>query len=153
MGGHFHPTRLREDRMEPRQARMLTVAATLLALVLMPVTWYAVARVFLSAGRLLGGGDPDTLGMLVKVSWFVGPPVAGFVALWATGSLVRQAPLWRVFVAFSACVSVMFVMSLLALLLGAMEAEWSLIGGMFAEFALLIGGAWLGRRVAEGAGA
>jgi hypothetical protein len=136
--------------MEPRQARMLTVGATLLALMLMPVAWYAVAIVFLSAGRLLGGGDAGTIETLVRVSWFVAPPVAGFIALWATGSLVRHAPLWRVFVAFSACVSAMFVMSLLALVLGAWAAEWTLIGGMFAEFALLIGGAWLGRRVAEG---
>jgi len=135
--------------MEPRQARMLTVGATLLALALLPVTWYAVAVVFLSAGRFFGGAEGAAVEALVRASWFVGPPVGGFVALWATGSLLKDAPLRLVFVAFSACVLTMFVMVLAALALGAWAAEWALIGGMFAQFALLIGGAWLGRRVAE----
>lgn len=136
--------------MDSRQLRMRTVGAALLALVLMPVTWYAVAVVFLSVGRYLGGGESDTLETWVRASWFVAPPLAGFVALWATGSLMRGVPLWPVFLAFAACVLAMFVMALLALAIGAWAAEWGLIGGMFAQFALLIGGAWVGRKVAEG---
>jgi hypothetical protein len=134
--------------MDSRQLRMRTVGGTLLALVLMPVAWYAVAVAFLAGGRYLGGGEAGALETWVRVSWFVGPPVSGFIALWATGSLLKGVPLWNVFVAFSICILAMFVMALLALVLGAWAAEWALIGGMFAQFALLISGAWLGQRVA-----
>ncbi len=136
--------------MEPKQARMLTIGATLLALALLPLTWYAVTAVFVAAGRFLGGPESDIVEALKRASWFVGPAVGGFVALWATGSLLKDAPLYPVFQAFGACVLGMFLMSLAALALGSQAAEWSMIGGMFAEFALLIGGAWLGRKVAEG---
>jgi hypothetical protein len=91
-------------RMDSRQLRMRTVGGTLLALMLMPVAWYAVAVAFLAGGRYLGGGEAGALETWVRVSWFVAPPVSGFIALWATGSLLKGVPLWNVFLAFSICI-------------------------------------------------
>jgi hypothetical protein len=134
--------------LNDKQANLLRIAvATLLALILLPVAWYAVSLGFVRLGYALGG--EEMLEAMVKVSWFVGPPVGGFVALWAAGVLVRGAPLHRVFQAFSAFVLVMFVMGVLALYLGAGMTEGMLILGMFGQLFLVLGAAWAGKRVAE----
>lgn len=135
--------------MDERQAAKLrTAGGTLLALTLLPVGWYAVALVFLWIGRALGGGT-EPMEDLVRVSWFVGPPVGGFVGLWAAGVLVRGADLRKLFLGFAAFVTAMFLIALAGFFFGGGFTEATFTTGMVAQLALVLAGAWLGRRAAE----
>lgn len=124
------------------------LGATLAALVLLPVTWSAIGVLFLRIGGWVGGPENTAaVENFVKAGWFVGPPVAGFVALWATGALIHAVPPWRVFKTFSLLVCALFALGLIGGYASGMMDN-TLLMGMIAQLALTIGGAWLGARVA-----
>lgn len=135
--------------MDERQANTLRIAgATVLALSVLPAAWFTVAMTALKLGGLLHLGLEAT-GDLVQVSWFVGPPVGGFLGLWAAATLVRAAPVRPVFIAFCIAVGAMFAIALVAFVFAGGFTEAAFTGGMLAQLALVFAGAWLGRRVAE----
>lgn len=135
--------------MDERQATTLHIAgATVLALSLLPAAWFAVAMTALKLGGLLGFSTDATEG-LVKVAWFVGPPLGGFLGLWIAGTLVRAAPVRTVFIAFSIAVGAMFAIALAAFIFGGGFTEATFTGGMLVQLLLVIAGAWFGRQVAE----
>lgn len=135
--------------MDERQANTLRIGgATLLALVVLPAAWSVVAITSLKLGSVMGLSSDGTEG-LIKAAWFVGPPVGGFLGLWAAATLVRSAPVRPVFIAFSIAVTVMFLISLAGFYFSGGFTEGKFTAGMLAQLVLAIGGAWWGRRVAE----
>jgi len=135
--------------LDERQVNTLRIAgATVLALSVLPAAWFTVAMTAVKLGGLMGLGEEAT-GDLVKLSWFVGPPVGGFLGLWVAATLVRDAPVRSVFIAFCIAVGAMFAIALTAFIFAGGFTEATFTGGMLAQLALVIAGAWLGRRTAE----
>jgi hypothetical protein len=135
--------------LDERQANTLRIAgATVLALSVLPAAWFAVAMTALKLGGLLRLGQEAT-GDLVRLSWFVGPPVGGFLGLWVAGTLMRAAPVRPVFIAFCIAVGAMFAIALVAFIFAGGFTEATFTGGMLAQLALVLAGAWLGWWVAE----
>jgi len=124
-----------------------TGLATLMALMLLPVAWYAVTLLFHKLGVLIGGAKPEPVEVLTKAGWFVGAFAGGFVGPWASATLVRGVPMRDLYIWFNGFVGVMFVMALTGYYLGAEELEATFLAGMFGQLLLVLVGAWLGRRV------
>jgi hypothetical protein len=135
--------------LDERQANTLRIAgAVVLALSVLPAAWFAVAMTAVKLGGLLHLGTDGTEA-LIKLSWFVGPPVGGFLGLWAAATLVRDAPVRPVFIAFCIAVGAMFTIAMIGFIFGGGFTEPIFTGGMLAQLALVIAGAWLGWWVAE----
>jgi len=135
--------------LDEKQASTLHIAAaTLLALSIFPAAWFAVAITALQLSGMAGLGKDGT-DAVVKLAWFVGPPVGGFLGLWASGVLVRAVPVRTTFIGFSIAVGAMFAIALTAFVLEGGFTEATFTGGMLVQLGLALGAAWVGRRVAE----
>jgi hypothetical protein len=135
--------------LDERLANTLRIAgATLLALAIFSTAWFVVAMSALQLGGRLGLSK-EGAETLVKGAWFVGTALGGFAGLWVTGTLVRGVPVRSVFLAFTTTLAAMFGIALLAFLLEGGFTEASFSGGMIAQLALGLAGAWYGKRVVE----
>lgn len=135
--------------MDERLLNTLRIAgATVLALAVLAVAWFAVSMTALRLGVRMGLSE-DAADMALKIAWFVGTALGGFLAMWVTGTLVRAVPVRSVFIAFLIVLAAMFAIALTAFIFGGGFTEPSFTGGMVAQLALVIAGAWFGRRVVE----
>lgn len=138
-----------DETLDERQASTLRIGgATLLALVVLAAAWAVVAIAALKLGAALGLARESTE-RLIQAAWFVGPPVGGFLGVWAAASLVRSAPVRPVFIAFSIAVTVICLLALAGFVVTGGFTEVTFTAGMLALLVLTLAGAWWGRRVAE----